>query len=283
MTPHARNRHRGRRVLEALAWTAVALALLTASALVHLASRVGRAACADALAVLLTSRVLGASHIGAVTRLDFDGIEMRDVLVTAPDGEPVASMDRVSGDFAFGESLSRRAFVLTGCEMDGGEVRITRGPTDQINLIRALEVPDDRWTLPVEMRDIRLLDLTTLMSLPGLPGEMDVADVYGLADLTIGHVFSLRLDRVHGYASFPIADVGFDSLNGRLRGHDLQPLVLRMILDLEVADPAMEVRYLAPRAIGRDGEGHARIEIGADVPDASGVATRRGSESASVR
>jgi hypothetical protein len=256
------------RALRVLGWMSIALLTLVVSAILHLATPLGRAAAADGLAKVLTSRVRGTAHVGEVTRLDFDGIEMRDFTVTSPTGERVLAAERMETEFAFGESLRRGAIVLTPCELEGGEMRITHGPRDQIDLIYSMEVPDDRFTVPVEIRDIRLIRQTMIMGLPGLPGRIEMKNVHGLADMKLGHQFSARMDQVRGIVNVPIVDVGFERLNGRLRSDDRIPMVVRMVLDLDVAEPSMEIRYAAPRAIGEQGEPGLGIELGVDVPEA---------------
>jgi hypothetical protein len=100
-------------------------------------------------------------------------------------------------------------------------------------------------------------------------------NVYGLADMTIGHQFSCRMDQVHGYMNLPVVHVGFERLEGRILSDDATPLVVRLVLDLEVADPSMEVRYRDPLVVGRAGSGTVSIELGVDVPDAQHIGTPR--------
>ena len=256
-------------VRAAALWAVLACLALPVSVLAHLAMPVGRAAAADLAEGLLNSRIRGVAHIGAITRLDFDGVEMRDLSVVSPAGERVISADRMTAEFAFIESLRRGAIVLTPCELEGGEMRVTRGPRDQIALVSAMEVPSDRFAIPIELDDIRLLRQTMIFGLPGVPGELEMSEVYGLVDMTLGHTFEARMDQVHGYVNFPIVHVGFERLSGRLRSDDLRPLVIRMVLDLEVAQPSLEMTYTAPGALGREGGGNLGLELGVDVPDPS--------------
>jgi len=259
----------------AVLWCVLATMATTLSAIVHLATPMGRAAAADGIGLLLSSRVRGTAHVDSVTRLDFDGIEMRGFSVRAPSGEPVIAADRMSTEFGVLESFRRGAIVLAPCDLEGGEMRISRGPHDQIDLVWAMEVPDDRFMIPVEIRDIRLLHQTIVFALPGIPGELQLANVYGLVDMTLGHQFVCRMDQLHGYVNIPIVHLGFDRLNGRIQSDDATPLVVRMALNLEVADPTMGIRYTAPGALGRPGSGSLQIELGADVPDEHHVATAR--------
>lgn len=245
------------------------------SGLIHLSTPVGHAAAADALSTLLSSRIRGTAQIDEITHLGLD-IEMRGFRVTAPSGTRVISVDRMSTTFRPIESLERGAIVLFPCDLEGGGMRISRGPGDQIDLVHAMEVPADRWMPDVQIRDIRLLHQTMTFALPGVPGEVELANVYGLADMTLGHRFACRMDRVNGYVNVPIVHLGFRQLNGRIRSDDATPLVVRMILDLEVVEPSMEIRYRAPQVVGRRGAGSMSIELGVDVPDERHVATRRG-------
>jgi len=271
---HAQSKPR-RLWLSVIGWSTLFGLAITLSAFLHLATAPGRAAATDLAEVILNSRIHGTSHIGAITRLDFDGVEMHDLIVNAPDGEQVISADRMTAEFAFIESFRRGAIVLTPCELEGGTMRLTRGPDDQIALVHTLEVPEDRFMIPVQIRDIRLLHQTIVFRLPPVPLTVEMSDVHGLVDMELGHRFSARLDQVRGYVNFPVVHIGFRNLSGRIRSDDARPLLVRMQLDLEVADPSMEIAYAAPGAIGREGGGSMGIELGVDVPDESGVASRR--------
>jgi hypothetical protein len=223
----------------------------------------------------MNTRIRGVSHIGAITRLDLDGVEMHDLTITAPDGEQVISADRMTAEFAVLESLRRGAVVMTPCELEGGTMVVSAGPDDQIDLVFAMEVPDDRLMIPVQIRDIRLLHQTMEFHLPPIPVTVEMANVYGLVDMQLGHQFVARMDRVHGYVNIPVVHLGFEGLNGRILSDDARPLIVRMMLDLEVADPSMRIAYSAPGAIGRDGGGSMGIELGVDVPNPPAYATRR--------
>lgn len=267
--------HRGRAALKGLAWFALIATAVTLSAFAHLATDTGRAAVADLMGPMLSGRIRGTAEVGGVSRLDFDGVEMTDFHVTSPGGERVISADRVVAEFAFLESLERGAVVLTPATMDGGEMRVTRGPEDRIDLVWAMEIPDDRVSIPVEIRDIHMMNMTMVFALPGVPGEVEMADVSGLVDMSLGHRFHCRMDRVQGFVNIPIVHIGFNRLEGRISSDVATPLVVRMALDLEVADPSMEIRYHAPATVGGDEGGHLSISLGADVPDEHHVATPR--------
>lgn len=244
----------------------MASVLIAASVLLHLSTTLGRAAAADLTAEVVNSRIRGTLHVGSITRLDFGGVEMRDVHIASPAGEEVMSADRMSARFAFGQSIRRRALVLSGCEMEGGGMHITRGPRGQIALVDALEVPADRFTIPVEFPDVRLIGQTFHMALPGLPLELEMRDVGGPIDLTLGHSFSTQMHRLRGFVNFPVVHIGFSRLSGRMRSGSAQPLVARLVLDLEVADPGMEMTYSAPGAVGAAGDPHASLALASDVP-----------------
>lgn len=260
-------------------WTVVASLALTASALAHLSTGLGRAAAADLTEQAIDARIGGSVRIGAMTRLGLRGAELRDVRVLGPSGEPVLWADRMTVELALGASLTRGALVLGPCEIDGGEMRFTRGHHDQLALVDALEVRGDRATFPVELRHVRIHHQTIRIDLPGLPA-ITMRDVGGVLDVWIAHRFVAEMHRLAGHVSFPIVDVGFDRLSGHIRGRSAHPMVVSMVLDLEIADPSMTFRYTAPHVVGHEGDARASIELGADVPDDSGVATHRRAESA---
>ncbi len=269
-------RHRGWRVV---GWCALVALAFTASVFIHLATPRGRAAVADLMGPMLSGRIRGTAEVGGVSRLDFDGVEMTDFTVTSPGGERVISAERVVAEFAILESIERGAVVLTPAVMDGGEMRVTRGPEDRIDLVWAMEIPDDRVSIPVEIRDIRMRNMTMVFALPGVPGEVEMAHVSGLVDMSLGHRFHCRMDRVQGYVNIPVVHIGFNRLEGRISSDVATPLVVRMALDLEVADPSMEIRYHAPATVGGEEGGNLSIHLGADVPDEHHVGSPRPEES----
>ncbi len=265
---------RSRRALRGLGAACGVALVLALSLVLHLATPLGHAAAADAFGAILTSRIRGTAHVDAVTQLGID-LEMRGFTVTAPSGERVIAADRMATHFDLGASLRRGAVVLTPTVLEGGEMRVTRGPGGQIALVDAMEVPDDRVMIPVEIADIRLQHQTMVMALPPIAGSVTMANVSGLVDMSLGHEFRCRMDRVHGYVNIPVVHVGFHGLNGQIVSDSATPLDVRMALDLEVADPTMEIRYRAPGAVGREGAPGTSISLGADVPDEGHVATSR--------
>lgn len=265
---------RSRRALRGLGAACGVALVLALSLVLHLATPLGHAAAADAFGAILTSRIRGTAHVDAVTQLGID-LEMRGFTVTAPSGERVIAADRMATHFDLGASLRRGAVVLTPTVLEGGEMRVTRGPGGQIALVDAMEVPDDRFMIPVEIADIRLQHQTMVMALPPIAGSVTMANVSGLVDMSLGHEFRCRMDRVHGYVNIPVVHVGFHGLNGQIVSDSATPLDVRMALDLEVADPTMEIRYRAPGAVGREGAPGTSISLGADVPDEGHVATSR--------
>lgn len=268
--------HVGATIGKVVLWTLFVSLIATLAAFLHLSTALGRQAVADMMGPMLTSRIRGTARIGSVTRLDFDGIEMRDFTVISPGGERVIAANRVESTFAYGTSFDEGIVVMAPTVMEGGEMRITRGPEDQIDLVYAMEVPEDRFMPDVSIRDIRMQAMTMVFALPGVPGEIEMANVYGLCDMTLGHRFYARMDRVNGFVNIPVVHIGFNGLNGRITSDHATPLIVRMALDLEIAEPTMEIRYHAPATVaGGEGDGHLSIGLGADVPDERSLSDRR--------
>lgn len=261
-----------RGTLRALGWALFSAVIVLAVLVAHLSTPLGRAAVAQGAGNLLSSRIRGTAHIGSVTALSLSGIAMRDVVITAPGGERVISARRWEAGFAFEDSWNRGILLLAPSRLEGGSMRLTAGPGDRIELIHAMEVPDDRFMWPVEVADLSLSDLSIVFALPGVPLEVEMRDVSGVIDMQLGHRFHCRMDRLGGYVNVPIVHVGFSRLSGRLSSDVATPLVVRMALDLEVAEPTMEVRYRLTRGDRARG-GHMEIRLGADVPDARHLAT----------
>jgi hypothetical protein len=266
---------RARRFLRALRWVALALVLLTAGVFLFLATPPGRSAATAIAQGVMNSRIRGTSHIGSITRLDFDGVEMHDIAVDTPTGERVIAADRMTAEFAFIESVRRGALVMTPVTLEGGTMRVTHGPHDQIALVDALTVPPDRFMVEVQLRDIRMLHQRVVFQLPPIPFAVELDNVHGLTDMSMSHEFHARMDRVSGFVNFPVLHIGFRDLSGRIESGDRRPLRIAMVLELEVADPAMRIVYTAPGAIGRDGGAAMGIELGEGTPDPTGTATHR--------
>lgn len=266
---------RWHRIARALRWVVLVGLVLTVSALLLLATPLGRAAATDIAQSVMNGRIRGTSHIGSIARLDFDGVDMRDITVDSASGERVIAIDRMTAEFAFIESLRRGAVVLTPVVLDGGTMRITQGPRDQIALVDALTVPSDRFMVEVQLRDIRMLHQRVIFQLPPIPFEVELDDVHGLTDMSMSHEFHARMDRVGGFVNFPVVHLGFRDLSGRIESADRRPLVVAMVLELEVADPSMRITYTAPGAIAQEGGGTMSIELGEGTPDPTGTATHR--------
>lgn len=261
----------------AVAAIVIATLVIFASAVLHLSSAIGRVAAAELTEDAIDSQIRGSLRIGAITQLDFDGVKMRDVRVISPAGHAVATIDAMQAGFSFRESLRRGALLLTPCEMTGGTMRLTHGPSDQIALVDAFEPRRSDYAVPVLLKHIRLSHQTILLTLPGMPLDIEMDDVAGGLELALDQHFVAHLSRLHGVVSFPIARLPFERLSGRLRGGDARPLAVRMVLELVVADPSMAITYLAPGAVGRAGDPGMGIELGVDVPDDTHVATHRDS------
>lgn len=244
----------------------VGILALAASAVLHLATARGRLAARDAIVAGMNSRIRGTASIDALTRFDLGGIEFAGFRVTAPSGTVVLEVDRMAAELALLEGLSTGRVLLRPCTLEGGTIRLTRGPRDQIDLIHAFEVPADRAMPVMELRGIRMRNVAISLDLPGAPSAR-MADVSGLAAMSIGHTFALRMDRVRGYVDLPALHVGFDRFSGRLRSDTREPLRVTMVLDLAVVHPGLRIRYLAPRVVGEDGEPGLSIDLGVDVDE----------------
>jgi hypothetical protein len=238
----------------------VVIVASSASAFVHLATPLGREAARDTFVDWMSSRIRGRVEVGSFERMDPHMFVMTDFRVIAPDGEVVISTPRQSGDPEWGDLFTEGVFRMAPCTMERSTIRLTRGPDDQVNLVYAMEVPDDRWTLPVEMNQIRLVDQVMIVDLPGKPA-ITMRDVHGIADMHVGHVFEWRLFQNRGYVDLSPIHAGYRHMRGRLRSDHRMPLRVRMLVDLELAEPGIRLDYTAPRAIGRRGEPHFGVDL----------------------
>ena len=266
---HAEPETRARRVARrsgAIALVALFAAIaLGASAILHLASPLGREAARDAFANFTSSRIRGTMRIGEITRLDFDRLDLVDFEIVAPNGETVIRTARMGGEFRWSELFSRGTIELAPSYFDRSEIWLTpRGAQGQVNLVYAMEVPDGEWNVPLELNDIELIDNILHIELPGKPA-VTMRDVHGVADLHVGHEFVWRLDENRGYADLSPIEAGFRHMRGRLRSDHAHPLVVRMILDVEIAEPGVRFDYEVPALAGREGEPYFELDLGAEL------------------
>lgn len=247
---------------------AITVVTFAVSMTVHLMfTEVGRAAARDGMIAAMNGRIRGTADIEEVVRLDFDGVEMRNFQVTSPSGTVVIQADSMIAEIAWLDIFDTGHFTLTPAWLDHGTMRITRGPNDQIDLVYAMEVPDDRVMPTIDIRGIRLSDMTMVFDLPGAPA-VEMRNVSGLTTMSLGHTFMSRMDRIRGYVNIPVVHLGFEHLTGRITSDHEVPLMVAMVLDLEVAEPGMRIRYVAPGAVGRDGDAGMNIDLNVHIETA---------------
>lgn len=243
----------------------LALVALLVSVRIHLATDLGREAARDGMAAFLSSRIRGTVHIGEITRLDPTTLTLSDFRITAPDGETVIRTEHMGGFFQWGALVEHGVLKLAPCYFDRAEIWLSaRGPDRQVNLVHAMEVPDGRWTIPLEMNDIELVENVLHIDLPGKP-PVTMRDVNGFADLHVGHLFEWRMDRNRGYADLAPIKAGFRHMSGRLRSDHAHPLVVQMLLDLEIAEPGAKLDYHVPALVGERGRAyfeHSEVDLG---------------------
>lgn len=263
--PGERARARARRALSVVLVAALATLALLASALVHLATPLGREAARDLLVALLSRSIRGTAHVGEITTLDLDRIDLTDFRVDGPDGETVIATARMGGELGWSELLDTGTIEIAPSYFDRAEIWLrASGPDGQVGLVHAMEVPDDRWTIPVALRDIRLIDNVIHIDLPGKPG-VTLRGVHGLADLRVDHEFVWRMDRNRGYADIPLFELGFRHMSGRLRSDHAHPLRVQMLLDLELAEPGARFDYRVPALAGERGEPYFDLDVPVDL------------------
>lgn len=255
----------GPRILAGTGLLLLSLIALAGSALLHLATPLGREAARDAMEAHLSSRIRGTVYVGELTHLDLATMAMKDFRIYTPDGELVIRAERMGGMFDWSELFEHRVVQLAPCYFDRAEVWLTpRGPQGQVSLVDAMEVPDGTWMIPLELNDIELIDSVMHVSLPGKP-PVTMRDVDGLADLHVGHRFTWRMDESRGHADLGPIEAGFRHMRGRLTSDNAHPLIVAMLLDAEIAEPGARLDYHVPALAGEQGEPHFGIDLSVDL------------------
>ena len=257
------------RIAAGIAVALLAMVALVASLVAHAELAVAHRAAEHAFEWTGSQASRGTVRIGRVASLPPGRMSLRDYRIVAPDGETVIATDEIAGMFdpaglLEGEIRFRPSWFVRS------RIRLTEGPGGQINLVYASEVPDERFTIPLVFDDIRLIDNTIELDLPGKPG-LTMRNVNGLADLHIGHTWRWRLDGNSGEVDLrPFVHPGFREMNGRVTSDHGHPLVVRLVLDLEIVEPGLALDYYVPALAGEEGEPYFDLDIGEDVHE-SGV------------
>ncbi|MGE0789441.1 MAG: hypothetical protein AB7S26_27450 [Sandaracinaceae bacterium] len=244
---------------------AAAIVAFALAALIHLGTPLGRDAARDAFVAYLGSRVRGDVSVERFTELSFARVEMTDFRVDAPNGETVIATARMGGNIVWSAPFSRGVLELRPCVFDRSRVRLTRGPNGQINLVHAMEIPDDRWTpIPIEMNQIHLIENVIMVDLPGKP-SLTMRGVHGLANLHVGHRFEWQLADNRGTTHLGPLQGGFRWMSGRVRSDHASPLRAELLMDLEIAEPGVGLEYRVPALAGESGDPHFGVELGRDL------------------
>jgi hypothetical protein len=269
------------RIAVAAALTLVTIAALGVSVVLHAQTSIGHAAAEHFMEWTGSEASRGTVRIGRVRSIPPGDLSLLDYRVIAPNGEVVIASDEIGGRFdpsglLDGQVRFRPSWFVRS------RIRLTPGPRGQINLVHASEVPEDRTTMPLVFQDIRLIDNTIYLALPGKPA-VTMRHVYGLADVHIGHFWQWRMDNNRGEVDLrPFAHPGFRQMSGRVRSDHAHPLVVRLVLDLEVAEPVLAMDYYVPRMAGEEGSPHFDLDLGESI-DGHGVDATEEQEEVSDR
>ncbi len=238
----------------------LSIAALAVSLVAHLETGVGHAAAEHLIEWSGSRTSRGTVRVGRVRSLPPGRLSLLDYRIIAPDGEVVIASDEIAGMPEYRGVLDGQVrfrpswFVRT-------KIRLTPGPGGQVNLVYASEVPEGTFTIPLVFEDIRLIDNTIFVDLPGKPA-VTMRHVDGLADLHIGHYWRWRLDDNHGEVDLPIVEPGFRHMSGRLTSDHAHPLVVRMVVDAEIAEASLTLDYYVPALAGERGEPHFDLDLG---------------------
>lgn len=238
--------------------------VLLAMIVVHAPTALGREAIRQYYVTSASAQYRGTVEVDAIEEVSFDRWVMRGYRVIAPNGEHVLHTPEMVarwdvGALLDGEMRYRPAWF------ENSTIRITPGPGGQVNLAYALEVPDGRFFIPTRFDDVRVENNTIHVDLPGKPA-VTMREVYGLTTLELYRTFRWRMDGYRGTAELPLGiETGFSEMNGRLRTDHAHPLIIRMVIDLPIAEPGVRMDYHAPGVVGEQGEPYFELDLPVDV------------------
>ncbi|MCZ7677902.1 MAG: hypothetical protein M5U28_03620 [Sandaracinaceae bacterium] len=240
------------------------VALLTVAALLaglalHANTAVGLAAAEHLVEWSGSETSRGTVRVGRVRSVPPRQLSLLDYRIIAPDGEVVIASDEIAGVPDWSGVLDGQVRFRPS-RFVRARIRLTPGPDGQVNLVHASEVPDERFTIPLVFEDIRLIDNTIHVSLPGKPA-VTMRRVHGRADLHIGHLWEWRLRDNRGEIDLPIVEPGFRRMNGRLKSDSAHPLVVRMEVDAGPIETSLSLDYHVPALAGEEGEPYLDLDL----------------------
>jgi hypothetical protein len=236
---------------------------LAASVLLHLETKVGLRGVGDFMGWFVSNTSRGQASFGEVVSLPPGQLVLRDVTIRTAEGRTVLEMEQMSGYLAWGALLGGVARIEDG-RVEGIVVQIDEGPSGQVAFIHAIEVPEDRFALPVELEDLEMTRSVAHVDLPGKPA-ITMRQIAGVNDIEVGHRFHARVDRMSGDVDLPVIDIAVSKINGRMQSDHRLPLVFRGEVDLEIVEPGFSVEYRAPGVVGEEGDPHLDLDFPAEV------------------
>lgn len=248
-----------RRVAVGLGVALLALAALLASLALHANTSVGLAAAEHLVEWSGSETSRGTVRVGRVRSVPPRHLSLLDYRIIAPNGEVVIACEEIAGVPDWSGALDGQVRFRPS-RFVRARIRLTPGPDGQVNLVHASEVPDERFTIPLVFRDIRLVDNTIHVSLPGKPA-VTMRRVEGRADLHIGHLWEWRLRDNRGEIDLPIVEPGFRRMNGRLKSDSAHPLVVRMVVDAGPIETSLSLDYHVPALAGEEGEPYFDLDL----------------------
>lgn len=267
-----------RKSIGLLAMLAGALASLVLSTLVHLDTRTGRRAFADALERLVDGEIQGSLRIGSIDELSADRIVARDVLVSSAEGRPALRLDHVELDPAPSRLFGERTIAVERARIRGARLWMIED-RDGLRLEVAFDSeapPSPRGGPPTTFIDLDGIVFSGLESEWRLGGgpPFTIGDASGLLRVRTderGDVVA-RFDRIEGLARFdlPLVDVtaGVRTASGRV--HAGYRRVGAFDIELDVAGSplhvALDLLDGGPRGI------EVRAETGTDGPSVAWLA-----------
>lgn len=253
-------KHRSR-ILRIVGMLAGAFVLLSMSALLLADTSFGRAAIAKMFASYASNAQRGTITIDSLDDVGFDRWLFRGYRVLDTEGREVLHVGELEARWDVDDLITDGQMRFRPAWFRNATIRLLpRKEGGQISVIHALEVPDGRFWVPIHMDDMRIIDNTIHVDLPGKPA-VSLTKVHGLATLHMGNTFKWRLDEYRGHLDVPVVQADFSDMSGRLRSDNPAPLRAKLVLDLKIAEPQAKMTYRVPSIDGKKGEPHLDLDL----------------------
>lgn len=248
-------------ILRTIGIVAGVFVLLSLSALLLADTSFGRAAIVKMFTSYSSNAQRGTIEIDSLDDVGFDRWLFRGYRVLDTDGREVLHVAELEAKWDVDDLVTEGQIRFRPAWFRNATIRLVpRKEGGQISLIHALEVPKGKWWIPIHMDDVRIIDNTIHVDLPGKPA-VSMTEVHGLATLHMGNTFKWRMDEYRGRLDVPVVETDFSEMSGRLRSDNPAPLRAELALDLKIAKPQAKMTYRVPSIDGKQGKPYLDLDL----------------------